>query len=135
MIICYLILFQTHLQMLKDDFKSKSREALHGIGHKRLNYVTDNQRLFIVSSVLHRIMNEKAKLSSFHYSVSHTRNNKKELIIWLICWTYIWYNSPLKSLTAYFVSMSVFFAFIPCRISFLSAYAQRKASLSIAVQL
>ena len=49
------------------------------------NYVTDNQRLFIVSSVLHRIMNEKAKLSSFHYSVSHTRNNKKELIIWLIC--------------------------------------------------
>ena len=31
--------------------------------------ITDNQRLFIVSSVLHRIMNEKAKLSSFHYSV------------------------------------------------------------------
>jgi len=51
----------------------------------KFEYVTNNQRLFIVSSVLNRIMNEKAKLSSFIILCNTRETIKKELIIWLIC--------------------------------------------------
>jgi len=45
--------------------------------------VTNNQRLFIVSSVLNRIMNKKAKLSSFIILCNTRETIKKGLIIWL----------------------------------------------------
>ena len=59
--------YKNLIQLTRTDFPMrrgygpKSMELLKIV----LNQVTDNQRLFIVSSMIHRTRNEKAKLSRF----------------------------------------------------------------------